>query len=114
MNTLESQLLYPWADALPAPGTALEVAPGVRWLRMGLPFALDHINLWLLRDRIDGVDGWTIVDCGIANDPTRAAWEQIFANELQGLPVLPLSWLLPSGPACSLLPRLIKKPIKAR
>ena len=32
----------------------------------------------------------------------------------QELPVLPLSWLLPSGPACSLLPRLIKKPIKAR
>ena len=35
-------------------------------------------------------------------------------QEPQELPVLPLSWLLPSGPACSLLPRLIKKPIKAR
>ena len=39
-------------------------------------------------DRIDGVDGWSIVDCGIANDPTRAAWETVFANELEGLPVL--------------------------
>jgi len=66
----------------------LEVAPGVRWVRMGLPFALDHINLWLLRDRLDGREGWAIVDCGIANDATRAAWEQVFAQALDGLPVL--------------------------
>jgi hypothetical protein len=38
----------------------------------------------------------------------------LLLQELQGLPVLPLSWLLPSGPACSLLPRWLKKPIKAR
>ena len=88
MNALESQLAYPFGDTLPAVGTTLEVAPGVRWLRMALPFALDHINLWLLRDRLDGRDGWTIVDCGITNDATRSAWEQVFANELQGLPVL--------------------------
>ncbi len=87
-NALELQLNYPFGDALPAPGTTLEVAPGVRWLRMALPFQLDHINLWLLRDALDGQEGWSIVDCGITNDATRAAWEQIFANELQGLPVL--------------------------
>ena len=90
MNELEKQLNYPLADTLPALGTTLEVAPGARWLRMVLPFQLDHINLWLLRDEIDGTPGWTIVDCGIANDATRAAWEQVFANELQGLPVLRL------------------------
>ena len=88
MNPNELELNYPWGDALPAPGTAREVAPGVRWLRMALPFALDHINLWLLRDRQAGVEGWTIVDCGISNDTTRVAWEQIFAEQLQGLPVL--------------------------
>jgi len=60
----------------------------VRWVRMGLPFALDHINLWLLRDRLDGREGWTIVDCGITSDPTREAWEQVFSDELDGLPVL--------------------------
>ncbi len=88
-NALEHQLVYPHGDTLPAPGTTLEVAPGVRWLRMGLPFALDHINLWLLRDEIDGRAGWTVVDCGIANDATRASWEQIFASpELEDLPVL--------------------------
>ena len=89
MNPDERHLQYTFGDTLPATGTTLEVAPGVRWLRVPLPFALDHINLWLLRDRDEaGREGWLIVDCGIANDPTRAAWEQIFANELQGLPVL--------------------------
>jgi glyoxylase-like metal-dependent hydrolase (beta-lactamase superfamily II) len=87
-NPQESVLTYPHADTLPASGRTLEVAPGVRWLRMALPFALDHINLWLLRDVQDGIEGWTIVDCGIANEATRTAWEQIFEHELQGLPVL--------------------------
>jgi len=88
-NPHESALHYPFGDALPALGSTLEVAPGVRWVRMKLPFALDHINLWLLRDCDEqGREGWTIVDCGIADDATRAAWAQIFVNELQGLPVL--------------------------
>lgn len=88
MNELERQLQYPAGDRLPEPGRTIELAPGLRWVRMGLPFALDHINLWLLRDRIDGRDGWTVVDCGITNDATQSAWEQVFANELDGLPVL--------------------------
>jgi glyoxylase-like metal-dependent hydrolase (beta-lactamase superfamily II) len=87
-NPQESALHYPLGDTLPAPGTTLELAPGVRWLRMGLPFALDHINLWLLRDVQEGVDGWTIVDCGITNAATQAHWERIFERDLQGLPVL--------------------------
>ena len=66
---------YPFSE-VPAPGTMQRVAPGVHWLSMPLPFQLDHINLWLLEDG----DAWTIVDCGIANDKTRALWEQIFAT----------------------------------
>ena len=89
-NTREHELNYPLGDRLPALGEALEVVPGVRWVRMQLPFALDHINLWLLRDRQDGREGWTIVDCGITNDATREAWEQVFATGLDGLPVLRL------------------------
>lgn len=88
-NPREAELNYPWGDdERPPPGVGREIAPGVRWLRMLLPFALDHINLWLLRDARDGQDGWTVVDCGIADDATRAAWEQVFAGELGGLPVL--------------------------
>ena len=85
-----SPLTYPLGDQLPAPGQALDIAPGVRWVRMGLPFALDHINLWLLRDRVDGREGWTAVDTGIANDATRAAWEQVFETGLDGMPLLRL------------------------
>ncbi len=94
MNPLEAQLDYPFADTLPTPGAVLPVAPGVFWLRMGLPFALNHINLWLLEDESDGdgdtgpVKGWTIIDCGINSDATRADWETIFAEHLRGLPVL--------------------------
>ncbi len=95
MNALESQLDYPLGDTLPAPGQTVEVAPGVFWIRMALPFALDHINLWLLRDEIDAADGsgakvqgWTVADCCISSDKTRAQWEQIFATMLGGLPIL--------------------------
>jgi len=79
---------YPFGSAVPALGASIELAPGLRWLRMGLPFALNHINLWLLEDTLDGVRGWTVVDCGIDSAPTRAAWEQVFATQLGGLPVL--------------------------
>lgn len=88
-------LSFPLGEHLPAPGTATEVAPGVYWLRMALPFALNHINLWLLRDRLPHPtqadvlqEGWTVVDCGIDNPATRQAWAQIEQNVLQGLPIL--------------------------
>jgi len=91
----DTPIHYPLGDLLPVPGQATEVAPGVYWLRMGLPFALDHINLWLLRDRLPDPlapdqlrDGWTVVDCGIDDPATRQAWQQLEANAMQGLPVL--------------------------
>lgn len=90
-----SALDYPLGEQLPPSGTALEVAPGVFWLRMGLPFALNHINLWLLRDRLphptqSGVmqEGWTAVDCGIDNPATRETWLQVEQQVLQSLPIL--------------------------
>ena len=87
-NPREAELGYPLGETVPGLGKTIELAPGVRWARMLLPFELDHINLWLLRDRQDGVEGWTIVDCGITDARTMAAWEQIFAGDLDGLPVL--------------------------
>ena len=88
MNDLEMQLHYPLGDTLAPMGGTLEVAPGVKWIRMSLPFALNHINLWLLRDNINGVEGWSIVDCCIHHDEAKAQWESIFANDLEGLPIL--------------------------
>ena len=91
-DELEKQLHYPLGDTLPAPGGAVTVAPGIKWLRMALPFALNHINLWLLRDEVDGphgkVQGWSVVDCCISSDSAKAQWEQVFADELEGLPIV--------------------------
>ncbi|WP_027014252.1 MBL fold metallo-hydrolase [Comamonas composti] len=89
----ESTLHYSLGERLPGPAQTLEIAPGVKWIRMSLPFALDHINLWLLRDRQQDIhgqtrEGWTVVDCCVNRSEARAQWEQIFATQLEGLPIL--------------------------
>ena len=84
----DSALRYPLDNALPPVGASLEVAPGVRWLRMPLPFVLDHINLWLLRDELAGHAVWTLVDCGVDTPATPALREKVFAHVLDGCPVL--------------------------
>lgn len=87
-NPLENQLDYPFGERLPEAGRKIEIAPGVYWIRMPLPFALNHINLWLLRDRYEGREGWTAVDCGLTNDTIIGLWQQVIANELDGLPIV--------------------------
>ncbi|MDX1580080.1 MAG: MBL fold metallo-hydrolase [Alphaproteobacteria bacterium] len=76
------ELSYPYDD-LPPAGTTREVAPGVHWLQMPLPFALDHINLYLIEDG----EGWCVVDTGLKNEETQGYWEQIFETALGGKPV---------------------------
>lgn len=75
-----SGINYIYGDRLPPPGGTIEVKPGVHWLRMPLPFKLDHINLWLVADG----DGFAIVDCGIARDEVKALWEQVWQATLGG------------------------------
>ena len=70
-------------DDVPESGQLREIVPGVYWLRMPLPMALDHINLYLLED----ADGWWIIDTGIALGPTQALWETVFEQQLKGKPV---------------------------
>jgi glyoxylase-like metal-dependent hydrolase (beta-lactamase superfamily II) len=67
----------------PASGEALVVAPGVKWVRLALPFPPEHINVWLVDDR----DGWAIVDTGLARDDAKLAWEAVFATQLEGRPI---------------------------
>ncbi len=76
-------LHYPFGRWVPEGGTLFEVAPGVHWTRMPLPFGLDHINLWVL----DAGDGWAIVDTGVNMPRTRAHWETLFAGPMAGKPV---------------------------
>ena len=75
-------LRYPWPQA-PANGQVQVVAEGVLWLRMPLPFGLDHINLYLLRH----ADGWVAVDTGLNSDQCRSVWEQVFVEAMAGLPL---------------------------
>nr|WP_246483389.1 hypothetical protein [Paenacidovorax monticola] len=51
-------LQYPFEP--PAPGHAVEVAPGVRWIRLSMPFRLDHINVWAIDTTMAGC-WWTLV-----------------------------------------------------
>ena len=74
-----SSLEYPFPE-IPAPGTTREVAPGIHWLSMPLPFQLDHINLWLAEED----SGWAVVDTGIGNADTRALWERILEGKRVG------------------------------
>lgn len=73
---------FPLADA-PAEGEATEVAPGVLWMRLPLPMALDHVNVYALDDGA----GWTIVDTGMDSRRTRALWQRLLAGPLAGKPV---------------------------
>jgi glyoxylase-like metal-dependent hydrolase (beta-lactamase superfamily II) len=82
LSARRAPLTYPFEE-VPGAGEAIEVAEGVLWLRMPLPFALDHINLWALKDG----DGWTLVDTGVRSKATMEAWEQVFSGPLEGRPV---------------------------
>jgi glyoxylase-like metal-dependent hydrolase (beta-lactamase superfamily II) len=68
-------LIHPWPEP-PEGGASILVAPGIRWIRMPLPFQLNHINLWLVEE----ASGWTIVDTGINTEATRELWDKIFAE----------------------------------
>src|SRR5580700_995751 len=72
-------LRFPFASP-PEPGKVQEVAPGLLWVRIPLPFQLNHINVYL----IDDGDGWAVLDTGIGNDATRAVWEALVAGPLAG------------------------------
>ena len=53
-------------------GEACELSPGLFGVRFTLPFALDHVNIWLLAD-----DGWTLIDAGLADQPSRERWQDL-------------------------------------
>ncbi|OEY66311.1 MBL fold metallo-hydrolase [Marinobacter sp. X15-166B] len=76
------RLSFPW-ETPPATGDWQTVAEGVVWLRMPLPFGLDHINLYLLQHD----DGWVIVDTGLGTAQSREVWERVFREVMDDAPV---------------------------
>lgn len=82
MNVAQRVIRYPF-DAPPEHGEATEVADGVLWLRLPLPMALDHVNVYALDDG----DGWTLIDTGLDWKKGRAAMEAALGGPLSGKPV---------------------------
>lgn len=76
------QIRFPFPDP-PEPGTATEIAEGVLWMRIPLPWVLDHVNVYAFDDG----DGWTIVDTGADFGRCRKAWDAIMAGPLGYRPV---------------------------
>ena len=71
MTQSDTGIRHPFAQA-PAEGDVTEIAEGILWLRLPLPMALDHVNVFALDDG----DGWTVVDTGFASDRAKAIWER--------------------------------------
>jgi glyoxylase-like metal-dependent hydrolase (beta-lactamase superfamily II) len=63
----------------PGMGELREVADGVLWLRMPLPYATDHINLWLLADEDAAGPGWALIDTGVKSQPSMDLWRGLIA-----------------------------------
>ena len=78
----ERGLTFPFGSP-PGPGEGVEVAPGVLWMRLAMPIALNHINVYAVRDG----DGWALIDTGLDLPETREEWERLLAGPLEGAPV---------------------------
>jgi len=75
-------LRYP-IESHPGPDHVVDIAPGIKWIRLDLPFRLNHVNIYLLADG----DGWAMVDTGFGNDATIAAWTKLFDGPLKGITI---------------------------
>lgn len=67
---------------IPSPGRWQQVAPGILWLRMPLPFDLDHINLYLIEDLDPRTQeqGYALIDTGIGISKTQELWDSLLAK----------------------------------
>ncbi|MDV7144792.1 MBL fold metallo-hydrolase [Tropicimonas sp. TH_r6] len=52
-------------------------------MRLPLPMALDHVNIYALDDG----DGWTVVDTGFSSRKSRTIWKELMAGPLANRPV---------------------------
>lgn len=61
----------------------VEITPELTWLRMPIPYALDHVNIYLLRVE----KGWLIIDSGLDSAESRSIWEELFSGPLRNVVV---------------------------
>ncbi len=82
MNIPAKSICYEY-DFKPETGQVVDVLPGLKWLRLPLPFLLGHVNVWLLRDGA----GWAVVDSGIFTHTTQEVWEYVLEEHLENTPI---------------------------
>jgi glyoxylase-like metal-dependent hydrolase (beta-lactamase superfamily II) len=68
--------LADFSQAPPPDGVPVEIRPGVIWIRLTLPYRLNHVNVYL----IDDENGWALLDTGLGNAQTRETWEKLFTS----------------------------------
>jgi glyoxylase-like metal-dependent hydrolase (beta-lactamase superfamily II) len=78
-NPAAPTLIFPHTQP-PEPGKLIAIAPGVQWLRLPLPYRLDHVNVYLIENN----DGWTVLDTGLGTDACRTAWESVLNGPIAG------------------------------
>ena len=83
LRAMESKVDYVLGERLPEPLRPIEIADGILWIRLPMPIALNHINLYLLDDG----DSWTLVDTGLADPASRATWEALLSGVLSDRPI---------------------------
>ena len=64
---------YP-PETAPPDGAQVEIAPGLIWLRLPLPYRLNHVNVYLIVDNA----GWAVFDTGLGDQRTEAVWQSVF------------------------------------
>ncbi len=68
----------PFLDHTPADGSLTRLMDGIEWLRLPLPFALNHVNIWLLGDGNDVA----AVDAGFPLPENRQAWQAALSTRV--------------------------------
>ena len=84
MNTVPVPSAF---TSAPPNGIPVEIEPGLLWLRLALPFRLNHVNVYLL----DEGNGWLLIDTGPGNAETEAVWSGLLdggrSSPLRGKPI---------------------------
>jgi glyoxylase-like metal-dependent hydrolase (beta-lactamase superfamily II) len=81
-STPGAALIFPYPEP-PAPSATIEMAPGILWARLALPFRLDHVNVYFIADG----DGWALLDTGLGDKATQAAWQPLLDGLLRERPL---------------------------
>ncbi len=77
-----TDITYPFSKQ-PEFNVIQEIAPSIYWLRLAMPFSLDHINLWLIEEDND----WTLIDTGPNTPSSKTSWLEIISSQLKNKPI---------------------------